>query len=153
MSLVNRVIRKYAEIFCWKMWVAFAVQKLLTFCQQKTMRISCTESAKTVNEMTLNELVKLTTLWTTGPWWVNKEYTSVRAQLKTNISRHTKIGTMVFRCMDLQLHMNRTLLGLKTGVFCLRRHQGIYYMFAHSKGLYTGLPEHLLVVYVKRAIF
>ena len=25
------------------------------------------EAAKTVNEMTLNELVKLTTLWTTGP--------------------------------------------------------------------------------------
>ena len=25
------------------------------------------ESTKTVNEMTLNELVKLTTLWTTGP--------------------------------------------------------------------------------------
>ena len=25
------------------------------------------ESPKTVNEMTLNELVKLTTLWTTGP--------------------------------------------------------------------------------------
>ena len=27
------------------------------------------ESAETVNEMTLNELVKLTTLWTTGPWF------------------------------------------------------------------------------------
>ena len=26
------------------------------------------ESTKTVNEMTLNELVKLLTLWTTGPW-------------------------------------------------------------------------------------
>ena len=26
------------------------------------------ESVKTVNEMTHNELVKLTTLWTTGPW-------------------------------------------------------------------------------------
>ena len=25
------------------------------------------ESAKTVNEMTLNDVVKLTTLWTTGP--------------------------------------------------------------------------------------
>ena len=30
----------------------------------------CIESAKTVNEMTLNELVKLTTLRTTGPWLV-----------------------------------------------------------------------------------
>ena len=33
----------------------------------KNIRILCIESAKTVNEMTLNELVKLTTLWTTGP--------------------------------------------------------------------------------------
>ena len=49
------------------MWVAFAVQKLLTFFQQKNIRILCIESARTVNEMTLNELVKLTTLWTTGP--------------------------------------------------------------------------------------
>ena len=31
------------------------------------IRILCIESAKTVNEMTLNELVKLMTLWTTGP--------------------------------------------------------------------------------------
>ena len=49
------------------MWVAFAVQKLLTFFQQKNIRILYIESAKTVNEMTLNKLLKLTTLWTTGP--------------------------------------------------------------------------------------
>ena len=33
----------------------------------KNIRILYIESAKTVNEMTLNELVKLTTLRTTGP--------------------------------------------------------------------------------------
>ena len=33
----------------------------------KNIRILCIESAKTHNEMTLNELVKLTTLSTTGP--------------------------------------------------------------------------------------
>ena len=33
----------------------------------KNVRILCIESAKTVNKMTLNELVKLTMLWTTGP--------------------------------------------------------------------------------------
>ena len=33
----------------------------------KNIRILYIESAKIVNEMTLNELVKLTTLWTTGP--------------------------------------------------------------------------------------
>ena len=39
------------------------MQKLLTFFQQKkNIRILYIESAKTVNEMTLNELVKLTTL-------------------------------------------------------------------------------------------
>ena len=30
-------------------------------------------SAKIVNEMTLNELVKLTTLWTTEPWLLKKK--------------------------------------------------------------------------------
>ena len=33
----------------------------------KNIRILCIESAKTVNEMTVNELIKLTTLWITGP--------------------------------------------------------------------------------------
>ena len=56
------------KFFAEKMWVAFAaVQKLLTFFQQKNIRILYIEPDKTVNEMTLNELVKLTTLWTTGP--------------------------------------------------------------------------------------
>ena len=50
-----------------KMWVAFALQKLLTFFQPKNIRILYIDSASTVNKMTLNELVKLTTLWTTGP--------------------------------------------------------------------------------------
>ena len=55
------------KFFAEKMWVAFAEQKLLTFFQRKISEY-CIKSAKTVNEMTLNELVKLTTLWTTGPW-------------------------------------------------------------------------------------
>ena len=76
------MICKYSDIFCWKnvssfcsakathiaekMWVAFA--KATHIFSAKNIRILCIESAKTVNEMTLNELVKLTTLWTTGPW-------------------------------------------------------------------------------------
>ena len=59
------------KFFAEKMWVAFAVQKLLTFFQQKNIRILYIESTKTVNEMTLNELVKLTMLWTTGPSLLN----------------------------------------------------------------------------------
>ena len=38
----------------------------------KNIRILCIESAKTVNEMTLNELVKLTMLRTTGPRALDK---------------------------------------------------------------------------------
>ena len=56
------------KFFAEKMWVAFALQKLLTFFQQKNIRILFIESAKIGNEMTLNELIKLTMLWTTGPW-------------------------------------------------------------------------------------
>ena len=52
--------------FAEKMWVAFAVQKLLTFFQQNISEY-CRLNPLKLNEMTLNELVKLTTLWTTGP--------------------------------------------------------------------------------------
>ena len=48
------------NFFAEKMWKATHI------FQQKNIRILYIESAKTVNEMTLNELVKLTTLWTTG---------------------------------------------------------------------------------------
>ena len=47
----------------------FAEKNVSSFCNAaKHFRILYIESAKTVTEMTLNELVKLTTLWTTGPW-------------------------------------------------------------------------------------
>ena len=61
------MIRKYAEIFCWKNVSSFCSAKATHIFQAKNIRILYTESAKTVNEMILNELVKLTTLWTTGP--------------------------------------------------------------------------------------
>ena len=44
-------------------WVVFAATQIFS---QKISEY-CIESAKTINEMTLNELIKLTTLWTTGP--------------------------------------------------------------------------------------
>ena len=55
------------KFFAEKMWVAFAVQKLLTFFQKKNIRILYIESTKTVNQMTLNELIKQTTSWRTEP--------------------------------------------------------------------------------------
>ena len=62
------------KFFAEKMWEAFVVQKLLTFFQQKNIRILSIESTKTVNEITLNELVKLTMLWTTGPRFLKVFY-------------------------------------------------------------------------------
>ena len=61
------MIRKYAEIFCWKNVSSFRSAKAIHIFSAKNIRILCIESTKTVNEMTLNEFVKLTTLWTTGP--------------------------------------------------------------------------------------
>ena len=61
------MIRKYAEIFCWKNVSSFCSAKATHIFSAKNIRILYIESTKTVNEMTLNELVKLTTLWTTGP--------------------------------------------------------------------------------------
>ena len=60
------MIRKYAEIFWWKNVSSFCSAKATHIFSAKNI-ILCIESAKTVNEMTLNKLVKLTTLWTTGP--------------------------------------------------------------------------------------
>ena len=62
------MIRKYAEIFCWTNVSSFCSAKATHIISAKNIKILCIESTKTVNEMTLNELVKLTTLRTTGPW-------------------------------------------------------------------------------------
>ena len=62
------MIRKYAEFFCWKNVSSFCSAKATHIFSAKNIRILYIDSTKTVNEMTLNELVKLTTLWTTGPW-------------------------------------------------------------------------------------
>ena len=63
------MIRIYAEIFCWKNVSSFCIAKATHIFSAKNI-ILYIESAKTVNEMTLNELVKLTTLWTTGPRFI-----------------------------------------------------------------------------------
>ena len=68
------------KFFAEKMWIAFAVTHIFS---AKNIRILCIESAKTVNEMTLNELVKLTTLWTTGPWRIRQ----MRKDLEAAFSR------------------------------------------------------------------
>ena len=57
MSLVNDSLKFTSS----DTQICFALQKLLTFFSAKIIRKLCIESAKTVNEMTLNEPVKLTT--------------------------------------------------------------------------------------------
>ena len=56
------------KYFAENMWVVFAASHIFS---AKKFRILYIESAKTVNEMTLNELVKLTMLWTTGLWYIS----------------------------------------------------------------------------------
>ena len=71
-------------------WCFFAEKNVSSFCSAKAthifsaknIRILYIESAKTVNELTLNELVKLTTLWTTGPWWIQKSVIRLRGCLR-----------------------------------------------------------------------
>ena len=74
MSLVNDsfYIEWYANIlkfFAEKNVSSFCSAKATHIFSAKNIRILGIESAKTVNKMTLNELVKLMTLWTTGPWY------------------------------------------------------------------------------------
>ena len=66
------MVHKYAEIFCWKNVRSFSSAKATHIFSAKNIRILYIESAKTVHEMTLTELVKLTMLWTTGPSTLDK---------------------------------------------------------------------------------
>ena len=50
-----------------KMWVAFALQNLLTFFS-KNISVFENTLATTVNKLVINELVKLMMLWPTRPW-------------------------------------------------------------------------------------
>ena len=76
MSLVNDSLKFTSSDtqICWN----FLLKNVSSFCNAKAthifsaknIRILYIEFAKTVNEMTLYELVKLTMLWTTGPWYM-----------------------------------------------------------------------------------
>ena len=55
----------YSRMYQWRVK---ASAKATHIFSAKNIRILYIESAKSVNEMTLNELDKLTALWTTGPW-------------------------------------------------------------------------------------
>ena len=55
------------KFFAEKNVSSFCIAKATHIFSAKNIRILYIESAKTVNEMTL----KLTTLWTTGPWFLD----------------------------------------------------------------------------------
>ena len=62
---------------------SFCSAKATHIFSAKNIRILYIESTKTINEMTLNELIKLTMLWTTGPWF--PEYVIIiLANIKSN---------------------------------------------------------------------
>ena len=86
------MIRKYTEIFCWKNVSSFCIAKATHIFSAKNIKIMYIESAKTVNEMTLNELVKLTTLWTTGPWCARKQ-TIISNKKTVSDNRSWTVGT------------------------------------------------------------
>ena len=62
-TLKDLEIGKYIDIFAEKMWVAC----YLHFCS-KAINVFENALATTVYEFVINKLVKLTMLWTTGPW-------------------------------------------------------------------------------------
>ena len=75
MSLVNVSLKLWSlnmtytlTILLRKMWVIFA--KLLPFFQQKYLWLDIVLT-RTVNIFTIYKLVKLTMLWTTGPWYLS----------------------------------------------------------------------------------
>ena len=55
-----------ANIFAKKMWGAFAFAKATHIFQQNTCELDVLN--RTINILTINELIKLTMLRTTGPW-------------------------------------------------------------------------------------
>ena len=92
------------KFFAEKMWIAFAMQKLLTFFQQKNIRILCIESTKIVNEMIPNELVNLTMLWTTGPCLSalpSSVWPSIFPFPENNLSKYQWIFTKLGMCIDI----------------------------------------------------
>ena len=93
------MIRKYAEIFCWKNVSSFCSAKATHIFSAKNIRILYIESTKTVNEMTLNELVKLTMLWTTGPrsLGINEfiSFTCIMSPTSKKLEGHIAFGSFV----------------------------------------------------------
>ena len=160
------MIRKYAEIFCWKMWVAFA--KATHIFSAKNIWILYIESAKTANEMTLNELVNVKTLWTTGPWvsggyfhvWIwpklllqlgfqskiNKEWQIMWIQRRRLVTSSLICVYNVYKgicvlCMDKRI---KRYLTIKIVVFYTWKYTNIlHFSFRQWRGRYCPVQDYI----------
>ena len=74
---------------------SFCSAKATHIFSAKNIRLLYIESVKTVNEMTLNEVVKITTLWTTGPWFLIFDLLCVFVS-KGNISDFLLLSRVVY---------------------------------------------------------
>ena len=79
-SLVNvslkfqTLISEICQYFCWKNVWSFCSAKASLIFSTKNISIFSSKVVKHLTSWPLNELVKLTMLWTTGPWSLPFEY-------------------------------------------------------------------------------
>ena len=103
------MICKYAEIFCCENVSSFCTAKATHIFSAKNIRILYIESAKSVNKTNLNELVKLTTLWTTGPCSLRILYNSKFILLATSLGTNAVIVMMsivlINACCRIQTYL------------------------------------------------
>ena len=76
----------YANIFAEKCEQLLHLQKLLTFFSKNTCE-SDIVLTRTINTLTINEFVKLTMLWTTGP-----EYYTYETNVRKRPFRHVRLA-------------------------------------------------------------
>ena len=113
------------KFFAEKMWVSYS-----HFFSKKYQNI---ESAKTVNEMTLNELVKLTMLWTTGPCSFSHAATHNKMILFQYCSVLSWTGFWRFNRCTVHTILTTTLLSRS---FC----SGLFHLWIWSEPLFqTGV--------------
>ena len=133
------MIWKYAEIFCWKNVSSFCSAKATHIFSANNIRILYTESAKTVNEMTLIELVKLTMLWITGPWFLQVDSKDWSHCMDTRQIRvYIESTCQKVQILILQLKSIRHLLSincLKQANECRASKSAITYLLLNNKRL------------------
>ena len=84
-SLVNEMLKfetlylKYADIFCWKKSEKLLQCKIFSHFLTKNISVFGYEVVKHLTSWSLNDLIKLTMVWTTGPWCIVSELHSEAA--------------------------------------------------------------------------